>query len=163
MTSNVGSDFINQMGDLGFLGGTKEKTYSDLKIKVMDALKDRFRPEFINRVDDIIIFDYLTKEEIKKIVDLELARVEKRLENNGIKIELQSMVRELLTEKGFDPSLGARPLKRLIQKLILDPLALKIVKGEIKSKDKVVVGSENNEIVFEKKNLKIKKKQEVNV
>lgn len=163
MTSNVGSDYIDQMGDLGFLGGTQEKTQSSLKTKVLDALKQRFRPEFLNRVDDIIIFDYLSKQEIRKIVELELAKVSKRLKNSNIEIGFKSKVKDILAEKGFDHNLGARPLKRLIQKLILDPLALKIVRGEIKQGDKVDVNSEKSQIVLQKKQINAKKKQTVNV
>ncbi len=163
MTSNVGSDYIDQMGDLGFLGGTQEKTQTSLKTKVLDALKQRFRPEFLNRVDDIIIFDYLSKQEIRKIVELELVKVSKRLKNSNIEISFQAKVKDLLAEKGFDHNLGARPLKRLIQKLILDPLALKIVRGEIKQRDRVDVNSEKSKIILQKKQINAKKKQIVNV
>jgi len=118
-------------------------------------------PEFINRIDEIVIFDYLGPEEIKQIVDLELKKVQKRLEKKDIKISVSEKAKQLLAEKGFDPSLGARPLKRIIQKLILDPMAFKIVVGEIKDGDKIQIEAENKEIVlklFSKKGLVKSKK-----
>ena len=124
-------------------------------------LLKKSRPEFINRIDEIVIFDYLGPEEIKQIVDLELKKVQKRLEKKDIKISVSEKAKQLLAEKGFDPSLGARPLKRIIQKLILDPMAFKIVVGEIKDGDKIQIEAENKEIVlklFSKKGLVKSKK-----
>jgi len=149
MTSNIGSEFIAKMGTLGFLGEKEAATKRSLKEKVMDALKETFRPEFLNRIDEIIIFDYLGKEEIKKIVDLELKKVEDRLKTKDIKVEFTEQSKAFLAEKGFDPNLGARPLKRVIQRLILDPLSLKIVAGEVKEGERVLVGLKENNIVFQ--------------
>ena len=149
MTSNIGSEFIAKMGTLGFLGEKEEETRKSLKEKVMDALKETFRPEFLNRIDEIIIFDYLGKEEIKKIVDLELKKVEDRLKNKEIKVEFTESAKRFLAEKGFDPNLGARPLKRVIQKLVLDPLSLKIVSGEVKEGERVLVDLKEDNIVFQ--------------
>ena len=147
MTSNIGSEHIAEMGSLGFLTEEEIQQHS-LKEKVTEALREEFRPEFLNRIDEIIIFNYLNKPEIKKIVELELDKVAGRLRNKKIEIKASPSIKELLVEKGFDPNLGARPLKRLIQKLVLDPLALKIVRGEIKSGEKVVVDSEDDKILF---------------
>lgn len=147
MTSNVGSDIISQGAALGF-STNKENQKNSLKDKVMTVLHENFRPEFLNRIDEIIIFNYLGKSEIKQIVDLELVKVVQRLKEKEIKIEVTEPVKKLLAEKGFDQNLGARPLKRVIQKLVLDPLALKIVSDEIKKGDRVVVDLENNKIVF---------------
>jgi ATP-dependent Clp protease ATP-binding subunit ClpA len=153
MTSNIGSEYISQMSSLGFLAKEDVSQKEALKEKVMEALKERFRPEFLNRIDEIIIFNYLTKEDIKKIVDLELTKVKKRLEKKRIEIKVSEKVKKLLAEKGFDPNLGARPLKRVIQQLVLDPLALKIVKGEIKEGATVKIDlNKENEIVFQPKN-----------
>jgi len=148
MTSNIGSEHIAKMGSLGFLGGSEAEAKQDLKEKVMAALKENFRPEFLNRVDEIVIFNYLGKPEIKKIVELELQKVTQRLANKKIEIKTTQVAKDLLAEKGFDANLGARPLKRVIQKLVLDPLALKIVAGEIKEKDKIVIDVEKEQIIF---------------
>ena len=148
MTSNIGSDIIAKEAPLGFIDDGKLSRKEGLKDKVQDALKEKFRPEFINRIDEIVIFDYLGAEEIKQIVDLELNKVQKRLEKKEIKISVTEKAKQLLAEKGFDPSLGARPLKRIIQKLILDPMAFKIVIGEIKDGDKITVDAEKGEIIL---------------
>ena len=157
MTSNVGSEHIARMGSLGFLEEGAEK--QNLKEKVMDALKEEFRPEFLNRIDEIIIFNYLQKPEIKKIVDLELAKVSVRLKAKRIEIKVTEKVKELLAERGFDSSLGARPLKRIIQKMILDPLAVKIVSGKISEAERVVIDVEGEEVVFRSSSDLIKSSQ----
>ncbi len=146
MTSNIGSEHIAKMGSLGFLGDRESKANEDLKSKVMDALRDNFRPEFLNRIDEVIIFNYLGKAEIKQIVDLELQKVSSRLLGKEVEIKVTQPAKELLAEKGFDANLGARPLKRIIQKLVLDPLALKIVAGQMQKK--VVIDAEGDKIVF---------------
>ena len=147
MTSNLGSEHIAQMSSLGFLGGDKgEKT--DLKEKVTESLKENFRPEFLNRIDEIIIFNYLDREEIKKIVELEIEKVSQRLIIKGIKIKVTQPAKDFLAEKGFDPNLGARPLKRVIQKLVLDPLALKIVSGSVQEKDRIIIDIKKDQIIF---------------
>jgi ATP-dependent Clp protease ATP-binding subunit ClpA len=164
MTSNIGSEHIAKMGSLGFLGSKEEAEKKSLKEKVMEALKEEFRPEFLNRIDEIIIFNYLGKAEIKKIVDLELNKVVERLKNRKINIKTTEKAKQLLAEKGFDQNLGARPLKRVIQKLVLDPLSLKIVSGEIKEGDSVVVDAEEEKIIFHTlKDLIRKKKEEEKV
>ena len=124
MTSNIGSDHIVKLGELGF---TTRKTdlpeRENLKNRVMDSLKSSFRPEFLNRIDEIIIFNHLGKEEIKKIVDIEINKIkEVMLKNNEIKVEITASAKDFLSDKGYDPALGARPLRRVIQKEVLDPL-----------------------------------------
>ncbi len=148
MTSNVGSEHIAKMGSLGFLGERDTAARTDLKDKVMEALRENFRPEFLNRIDEIVIFNYLGREEIKKIVDLELQKVVERLQAKDIEIKTTQTAKDVLAERGFDPNLGARPLKRVIQKLVLDPLALKIVSGQIAEKEKVVIDAEKDQIIF---------------
>jgi ATP-dependent Clp protease ATP-binding subunit ClpA len=115
----------------------------------MDALKESFRPEFLNRIDETVIFNYLKKDQIKMIVDLELAKVEKRLQTKEIKIQISDKAKDLLIKEGFDPSLGARPLKRIIQKLILDPLSVKIVTNEIFEGSRVLIDEKDGKIDFE--------------
>jgi ATP-dependent Clp protease ATP-binding subunit ClpB len=147
MTSNIGSEYIVKMGSLGFLGENQAEK-EGLKDKVMSALRESFRPELLNRIDEIIIFNYLGKLQIKKIVNLELSKVVKRLKQNGIDIEITEVAKEFLAEKGYDPNLGARPLKRVIQKEVLNPLSMKIVSGEIKSGEKIVVDCRKDKIEF---------------
>ena len=149
MTSNVGSDIIAKESALGFVGGDEEKSAREsLREKVMAALKENFRPEFLNRIDEIIIFNYLGRPEIKKIVELELQKVANRLQGKSIEIKVNESAKEFLAERGFDPNLGARPLKRVIQKQVLDPLSLKIVAGEVKEGERVIVDLEAGRIIF---------------
>ncbi|MFH1643461.1 MAG: AAA family ATPase [Patescibacteria group bacterium] len=148
MTSNLGSEYISKMDSLGFLGKNENQEKQSLKDKVNESLKENLRPEFLNRIDEIIIFNYLGKKEIEQIVVLELRKVEKRLLKKDIKIRFAKKAQQLLAERGFDPTFGARPLKRIIQKLILNPLSLKIVSGEVLEGDSISVDVKNEEIVF---------------
>jgi len=148
MTSNIGSDIIAKESKLGFVGDEENDQKENLKEKVMASLKESFRPEFLNRIDEIIIFNYLGKQEIKKIVDLELSKIISRLKNKKIEINVSESAKEFLAEKGFDQNLGARPLKRVIQREVLNPLSLKIVSGEIKEGDRVSVNFEQGKINF---------------
>jgi len=149
MTSNVGSDFINKMSSLGFAAKEDIAKKESMREKIMKSLKETFRPEFLNRIDETIIFNYLQEPEIRKIVDLELVKVEKRLKYKKIVIKVSEKAKELLVKKGFNPDLGARPLKRVIQKIILDPLSLKIVTGELKEGDRVLVDAADGKIIFQ--------------
>jgi len=155
MTSNLGSEYIAQMGDLGFIHG-EDQSRNSLKDKVDESLKESFRPEFLNRLDEIIIFNYLDEKQIKEIVGLELSRVEKQLAKKDMKIRIDDKVKDFLVKEGFDRNLGARPLKRVIQKHILDPLSLKIVIGEIKKGERISLTLENNKIVFKGLTKKLK-------
>ncbi len=147
MTSNVGSEHIAQAGTLGFTRSAEEN-YETLKDKVTEALKERFSPELLNRLDEVIIFNYLGEKQVQQIVDLELEKVKKRLEKKSIKIKIDKQAKELLAKKGFNPSMGARPLKRVIQKLLLDPLSLKMVVGEVRPGDTIFLEAKNSNIVF---------------
>lgn len=161
MTSNVGTDIIAKEAPLGFVAGEERRARMEsLREKVLSALKEHFRPEFLNRIDEIIIFNYLGKEEVRKIVDLELKKVEGRLLEKGIKIDISQKSRDYLAEKGFDPNLGARPLKRVIQKEVLDPLALKIVAGEIKGGERVKIDFDGEKIIFLTPKQILKQKKE---
>jgi len=149
MTSNVGSQFIAEMNPLGFLEDGSQSKKDSAKEKVMGALKEQFRPEFLNRIDEVIIFNYLEKAEIKKIVELELVKVQERLAPQDVTLEVTEKAKEFLASRGFDRNLGARPLKRVIQQMILDPLALKIVSGEVNAGEKVLVEESKGTIVVE--------------
>jgi len=148
MTSNVGSESIREMSDLGFTSKKSSQNREKLREKIMDSLKQKFRPEFLNRIDEIIIFNYLGEKEIRQIIDLELEKVKKRLLKKGIKINFSKEAKNLLAKLGFDPNLGARPLKRVIQQKVLDPLALKIVSEDIKERDRVTIDVKDRKISF---------------
>ncbi|MDD4272036.1 MAG: hypothetical protein PHF50_04520, partial [Patescibacteria group bacterium] len=129
---------------IGFADTTDIKKAADLrgdemKEKIDRILKDNFKLEFLNRIDEIVIFKSLNKEVLSKIVDLELAKVEKRLKNKEINIKIGLKVKKMLAEKGYDITYGARPLKRIIQNMILDELAMEIIEGKIKQGDKVEI------------------------
>jgi ATP-dependent Clp protease ATP-binding subunit ClpB len=150
MTSNIGSDLIQKQlvsGQLGFETETKDKS-QEIRNKILETLKEHFRPEFLNRLDEIIIFQSLTKKDIAQIVDLQLKKVIARLSAKNIKLEVTEGVKKYLAEQGFDQFYGARPLKRLIQKEILDPLAKEIVSRKIKDGEKVKVDIEKDRIVI---------------
>ncbi len=143
MTSNLGNEVIKQYS-IGFNGAENEQEAKDMreeemKEKIDKILKENFKLEFINRIDEIVIFKSLTKETLAKIVDLELNKVQSRLKNKDIKINISAKVKKMLAEKGYDITFGARPLKRIIQSLILDELALEIIEGKIKAGDKVTI------------------------
>ncbi len=162
MTSNVGSEYITEIEAIGFEEKKEDNVRESLKEKVTEALKNTFRPEFINRIDDIIVFNHLTTEDINKIVDLELQKVVKRMkENNDITVTFQKSAKDLLAKEGFDREKGARPMKRIIQKKILNPLALEIISGEVEKGGRVTVKAKDGEIVFEGTNKKTKKKQKM--
>jgi ATP-dependent Clp protease ATP-binding subunit ClpB len=151
MTSNVGSDIIYKMQEIGFKEEKRKEFVlkeDEMKERVLGSLREKFKPEFLNRVDEIIIFHPLAEEQIKKIVDLQLDLVARRLAEKSIKIQITPAAREFLAQKGFDPVYGARPLKRAIQNLVLDELALKIVEGKIKDGSKVKIDVEKEKIVI---------------
>jgi len=151
MTSNIGSEIISRAQNLGFAGNNKKGSIDeeDMRKKVLDALREKFRPEFLNRFDEIIIFHPLGKKEIEKIIDLQMALVNDRLEEKGVKVELSNKAKEYLLTHGYDLIYGARPLKRVIQSHILDPLAMKIIDNKI-SKGTVKIDVEKDKLVFSK-------------
>jgi ATP-dependent Clp protease ATP-binding subunit ClpC len=124
MTSNIGAGQISKNQSLGFtMGDDTGMTYEDMKNKVMGELKKVFRPELLNRIDEVIVFHKLTKEEILTIVDIQMKRVREQMATHDVALELTDEAKELLVEKGYDPAMGARPLRRAIQRVIEDPLA----------------------------------------
>lgn len=160
MTSNVGSDFIAELKPIGFesKNGTKQTKKQATEQKIKDSLKEAFKPEFLNRIDETIVFNYLGKQEIREIVDLELNKVECRLQKSkNIKLNISKALKDYLAKKGFDPNLGARPLKRVIQRLILDPLSLQIISGELKHSSSVSVDIKGEKVTFEQQQAKKRK------
>ncbi len=148
MTSNIGSPIIQEYFNASRLS---PKDHGEMEELVKMELKGQFRPEFLNRVDDIIIFHSLDEKQLAIIVDIQLQRLEKRLAAQRLHIELDKSAKKLLAEEGYDPQFGARPLKRTIQEHLLDPLALKLLNGEIKPGDNIRVSASAKELVFEKK------------
>jgi ATP-dependent Clp protease ATP-binding subunit ClpB len=117
----------------------------------MAELKKHFRPEFLNRVDDVIIFQSLDEEELSRIVDIQLEKLKKRLAQQQLTLEVDAAAKKLLASEGYDPQFGARPLKRAIQEHILNPLSMRLLEGEFKPGDRIKVSATDGELVFEKK------------
>ncbi|MBM3248449.1 MAG: ATP-dependent Clp protease ATP-binding subunit [Candidatus Omnitrophica bacterium] len=149
MTSNVGADILRKQGSLGFKAQTDEISYQDMKHKLLDEVKRTFKPEFLNRIDDIIVFRSLTKEDLARIVDIEVGEVAERLKEQKITINLTQEAKDLLMEKGFDPVFGARPLKRTIQRYIEDPLSEEIISGKFKEGTQITAKRKNDTLIFE--------------
>ena len=139
MTSNVGSSHIAEMH------GEERSKIHDL---INEALKASFRPEFLNRIDDIIVFDSLTRDQIKQIVEIQIRNLGDLLAQRGLTLKLSDAALEIIASEGFDPVYGARPLRRTIQKKIQDPLALEVLSGNFGENDTISVDASNGEIVF---------------
>lgn len=149
MTSNVGADLIRKGGSLGFKAQNEEVTYQDMKAKLLEEVKRTFKPEFLNRIDDTIVFHPLEKSDLLRIVEIELGYVAGRLKEQQISLEVSQDAKELIIEKGFDPVFGARPLKRTIQRYLEDPLASEIISKRFKEGSAVKVVRKNEELVFD--------------
>ncbi len=152
MTSNIGAELIKKDSLLGFstksdVAKTQQQAYARMKDKVIGEMKRFFRPEFLNRIDGAIVFHALNKDHINKIVDLMLTDVQKELKDKDIKLKTTDAARNLLGEKGFDPVFGARPLRRVIQDLVEDPLSDAILRGDFKLGDTIVIDAEGDKIV----------------
>jgi ATP-dependent Clp protease ATP-binding subunit ClpB len=143
MTSNLGSEYLVALGE--------DQDVDEVRGQVMDVVRSSFRPEFLNRVDEIILFHRLKREQMGAIVDIQMGRLQKLLDERKLTIELSSEARDWLAEKGYEPAYGARPLKRVIQKSLQDPLAEKILAGEIKDGEKIRVGVSGSVLSFDTK------------
>jgi ATP-dependent Clp protease ATP-binding subunit ClpA len=144
MTSNVGTGMIDK-NTLGFSVHGKDSRTDDTRRRLLEELRKQFRPEFLNRVDDIIVFNSLTRENLRRIVDIQLHNVGQLLRERKIKLEVTAAAKDLLIADGYDPQFGARPMKRAIQRLIQDPLALKLINGEFSEGDTVAVDAKEGE------------------
>jgi ATP-dependent Clp protease ATP-binding subunit ClpC len=156
MTSNVGAPQIQREGGPGFRGVESEqldaqRTYERMKTHVMDELRRTFRPEFLNRVDEIIVFRPLTRDQIKAIVDVLMERVRREIRGQGMDLMATDAARELLAQEGYDPQYGARPLRRAIQRLVEDPLSDDMLRGKFSQGDEIVLDARDGRMVFEKK------------
>jgi ATP-dependent Clp protease ATP-binding subunit ClpB len=141
MTSNLGGQLIQEMAD---------RPFDEVRDAVLAVLRDHFRPEFINRVDDIIVFKALTQEQLGAIVDIQLARLRKRLDERKIALIVTDAAKKVLIEHGWDPVFGARPLKRAIQRMVQDSLAMSILEGRFGEGDVIEVDAKDGQLVFRK-------------
>ena len=151
LTSNIGSQFVEKMESIGFSNNSKKDDYSNMKEKVLEALKENFRPEFLNRLDETIVFDILSEKAIKEIVNLRIQVVKDRLTSKGINFEISEEALSYLAKEGYNPHYGARPLNRLIQNKILNPVASYIISNGVKKGDTVSVSAKNQELIIETK------------
>ena len=159
MTSNLGSPIIqeffqNEDGGSKMEDGNKSEirnSKSEMERAVMGGLKQHFRPEFLNRVDDTIIFQSLDESELARIVEIQITKLEKRLAQQNLTLDVDAAAKKLLAKEGYDPQFGARPLKRAIQDQLLNPLSMRLLEGEFKPGDKIKVTTKDDELVFQRK------------
>jgi len=144
MTSNVGAELLRKQGALGFKAQSGDMSYQQMKERLLEEVKKTFKPEFLNRIDDVIVFRPLEKSDLFRIIDIEIAEVQARLSDQKVILSLNQEAKEFLTEKGFDPVFGARPLKRTIQRYIEDPLAEEIIGSRIKEGSTVRIGKKKD-------------------
>jgi ATP-dependent Clp protease ATP-binding subunit ClpC len=145
MTSNIGSEYINKMASIGFSNNGEKQEYENTKEKIRERLKESFRPEFLNRLDEVIIFDSLSLDAIKNIVNIQIKLVKDRLTQKGVNLVLTNNALELLAKQGYSPEFGARPLKRLIQNKILNPVAEMLISKKIAGGGVVKVDAEGTD------------------
>ena len=148
LTSNVGAELIKKQTTMGFGAPKLDGSHDTMRDKILEETKRVFKPEFLNRIDDIIVFHTLSKEMLTRIVDLEVAKVTARIREKEILLELDTVAHELLIEKGYDPTYGARPMRRAVEKYLEDPMAEEILRGSFKAGDKVQVTREGDKLSF---------------
>jgi ATP-dependent Clp protease ATP-binding subunit ClpC len=151
MTSNVGSDTIRKQSTLGFSPITDEGTYEKMRERILEESKKTFRPEFLNRLDDVIVFRAFTKPDLIQILTLEVEKVLERLRRKSLHLELDEKARDFLVEKGYDPQYGARPMRRAVERFLEDPLAEEILKGNLHEGEPIIVTTDNEKLVFNQK------------
>jgi len=148
MTSNLGSETIRRQTTMGFSPISDETSYEKMKEKILDEAKKTFRPEFLNRLDDVIVFRALTKPDLIQILDLEISKVLKRLKSRSFQLEFDGKARDFLVEKGFDPLYGARPMRRAVERFLEDPLAEEILRGNLHENEPIQVTLDNDKLAF---------------
>lgn len=149
LTSNIGAELIKKQGVMGFGASQRDETkYDVMKEKILEEAKRVLKPEFINRLDDLIVFHSLTKTELVRIVDLEISKVTERIKVKEITLELDESARDFLAEKGHDPAYGARPMRRAVERYLEDPMAEEILRGSIKAGDTAKVVAEDGKLAF---------------
>jgi len=150
LTSNVGAETVRKSSTLGFGSGSEDvaAVYDKMKDRLLDESKRFFKPEFLNRLDDVIVFRSLTKEDLVKILDLEIAKVMERVQRRNLRLVMDEASKEFLVQKGYDPQYGARPMRRAVERHLEDPLAEEILKGSLVDGEPVEVGVDDGKIVF---------------
>ena len=148
MTSNVGSETIKKQTTMGFSPITDENSYERMREKIMDEAKRTFKPEFLNRLDDVIVFRSLTKSDLIQILDLEINKVTERLKAKNLQLQLDDKAKDFLVEKGYDPNYGARPMRRAVERFLEDPLAEEILKGNLHENDPIQVTVDQGKLTF---------------
>jgi ATP-dependent Clp protease ATP-binding subunit ClpC len=151
MTSNVGAETIRKGGTMGFAPISDEASYEKMRDKILEESKRVFRPEFLNRLDDVIVFRSLTKPDLIEILGLEIAKVVERLKGKHLTLELDDQARDFLVEKGYDPQYGARPMRRSVERYLEDPLAEELLKGSLHDNEPVQVTLQEGKLVFRQK------------
>jgi len=156
MTSNVGAELLKKQTTMGFGAPREGHDYDSMREKILDETKRVFKPEFLNRLDEIIVFHSLEKSHLLQIVDLEVEKVKARLKAKEVEIILDSAAHEFVIEKGYDPNYGARPMRRAVERYLEDPLAEEILRGNVKAGTKVNVSAKDGKLVFEPYTTKAK-------
>ena len=151
MTSNVGSDTLKKSSTMGFAPITDESSYEKARERVLEEAKKTFRPEFLNRLDDLIVFRSFTKPDLIQILSLEVEKVLERLRKKNIRLELDDKAKDLLVEKGYVPQYGARPMRRAVERYFEDPLAEEILKGALQEGEMIQVTAGTDKLVFSQK------------
>jgi len=149
LTSNVGAETIRKQTTIGFTAASEEASYDRMKEKILDEAKKSFRPEFLNRLDDVIVFRALNRPDLIQILDLEVKKVMERLRGRNIQLQLEDKAKDFLVEKGYDPIYGARPMRRAVERYLEDPLAEEILKGHLHDNDPIQVTVEGDKLVFQ--------------
>jgi ATP-dependent Clp protease ATP-binding subunit ClpC len=153
MTSNIGSELIRKESSIGFISRSDEAkvaqmSYDKMKEKVLEEMKKTFRPEFLNRIDGVVVFHALSQDHIRQIVELMLSQIESQLKEKDIKLETTDVAKDFLGEKGYDPNFGARPLRRVIEHMVEDPLSEALLEGRFQSGETIQIDCQNGEIVL---------------
>jgi ATP-dependent Clp protease ATP-binding subunit ClpC len=148
MTSNVGAELLRKSTSVGFGAPSAEQDYEKMRDKILGEMKRIFRPEFLNRVDDTIVFRSLSKEDLFKIIDIEVLKVQQRLDKQGVQITLSDEAKQFLIDQGYDEKFGARPLRRAIEKHLEDPLAERILKEQLPEEKVLTVHEKEGKLIF---------------
>ena len=160
MTSNIGAELIKNQAGFGFQKRSEDNDYEKMKELLKKEVERYFRPEFINRLDDLIVFRSLSREDLHSIIDLELAKVFERVDKQGLKIKINEQAKEFLIEKGYDPDFGARPLRRAIERFVEDPLSEAILRQKFKESTVIQVIRKDDKLAFIPEDLADKEKDQ---
>jgi ATP-dependent Clp protease ATP-binding subunit ClpC len=149
MTSNIGANIIKNQSSLGFKQTSSDRGYEEMKKELLEEVEKNFRPEFLNRLDEIIVFQSLSREDLREIIDIEMAHVSERLKSQGIEVELTNSAKDFLIEIGYNPEYGARPLRRAIERHLEDPLAEELLRGGLNDKTMMRIEAGEGRLLFE--------------